>query len=59
MVLCEGSPSVVTGEGGHTGYGLFPRFGRWLDGKPYRAFPRLGPLFMPEEPRDEETGAEG
>ncbi len=33
----------------------FPRIGRWLDAKLYRAFPRLGHLFIPEEPQDEES----
>ncbi len=32
----------------------FPRFGRWLDARLYRAFPRLGHVFVEEENRDGE-----
>jgi hypothetical protein len=36
-------------------YGLlFPRFGRWLDARLYRSFPRLGHLFVDEENYDNE-----
>jgi hypothetical protein len=33
----------------------FPRFGRWLDARLYRAFPRLGHVFIdsPDEHPDE------
>jgi hypothetical protein len=33
----------------------FPRIGRWLDAKLYRAFPRLGHVFIPEQAQDEEV----
>jgi hypothetical protein len=31
-----------------------PRFGRWLDAKLYRAFPRLGHVFVEEENQEDE-----
>jgi hypothetical protein len=33
---------------------LFPRFGRWLDARLYRVFPRLGHLFVEQENREVE-----
>jgi hypothetical protein len=31
---------------------VFPRLGRWLDAKLYRAFPRLGHLLLDENSRE-------
>lgn len=46
-------PTVVVGALLRWGE-AFPRLGRWLDGRIYRAFPRLGHLFV-EDPEEEQS----
>lgn len=45
-------PTIVVGVLLRWGQAV-PRFGRWLDGKIYRLFPRLGHLFVEDQEEDQ------